>query len=212
MTERPSSPSKPTGTSREQIIETALRIVESSGVEALTMRKLSAELGVAPTAIYWHIGGREDLLNALVDSLIAEVVGIVPKGATTAERITSIARAIRDEVRVHPHLVQLTNQLGRGPAMSFPSQVALAREVTAAGLSGAAGAEVVRSILWFVGGFILLEGFTSRSLTTTDLWRGAEAPGVDPAIAQAMAEEPETDELFEHGLGALVRSLLRGEP
>ena len=126
MTEHPSSPSKPTGTSREQIIETALRIVESSGVEALTMRKLSAELGVAPTAIYWHIGGREDLLNALVDSLIAEVVGIVPKGATTAERITSIARAIRDEVRVHPHLVQLTNQLGRGPAMSFPSQVALA--------------------------------------------------------------------------------------
>jgi AcrR family transcriptional regulator len=56
------------------------------------MRKLATELGVAPTAIYWHVGNKSELLNQLVDRLIAEMGVPQPKGDGPLERLAWIAR------------------------------------------------------------------------------------------------------------------------
>ncbi len=77
-------------------------IVEDGGVDALSMRKLAAELGVAHTAIYWHVGGRDELIGAIVDSLVAELGDIRPRGRTPRARIASIANEIRRQVRRAP--------------------------------------------------------------------------------------------------------------
>ncbi|HEX4776687.1 MAG TPA: TetR family transcriptional regulator, partial [Acidimicrobiia bacterium] len=47
------------GVTKERIVDEALGIVERDGVDQLSMRKLAAQLGVQPTSIYWHVGGRE---------------------------------------------------------------------------------------------------------------------------------------------------------
>ena len=54
------------GIERDDVIDAALALVESGGGDALTMRKLAAELGVATTTIYWHVGNRDDLVLAVV--------------------------------------------------------------------------------------------------------------------------------------------------
>ena len=180
--------------SKDEILDVARRVVEEGGIEALTMRNLSTELGLAHTAIYWHVGGREQLLNSLVDHFIDEMRAIHPIGATPPERVRSVLRQIRAQVLAHPRLTELTSELGRGPAMSYPAQVVLAQELTATGLVGEAAAGVMRSLLYFVGGFILQEGHSRRSVGTSDLWRQAPHDGVEDGLAEAMTIEPDTDD------------------
>ena len=43
---------------RERVVNTARALIEGGGVDAVSMRKLAAEMGVAPTAVYWHVGSR----------------------------------------------------------------------------------------------------------------------------------------------------------
>jgi TetR/AcrR family transcriptional regulator, tetracycline repressor protein len=192
------------------ILDVARRVVEEGGIEALTMRNLSTELGLAHTAIYWHVGGREQLLNSLVDHFIDEMRAIHPIGSDANGRICSVLRQIRSQVMAHPRLTELTNRLGRGPAMSYPAQVVLAQELTTAGLKGEAGAKAMRSLLYFVGGFIMQEGRARRSVGTSDLWREAPHERVDDALAAAMTIETDTDELFEHMMKLLVDGALTG--
>jgi TetR/AcrR family tetracycline transcriptional repressor len=198
--------------SPERIVVVARRMVEDSGVESLSMRKLAADLGVAPTAIYWHVGGRDQLLHAVLDQLLSEAPAIRARGTTPPERVASVARTIRRHVRNSPTLHQLAQHLNRLPDTSFPGQLVLTREITAAGLRGEHAAQAVRAILYLVGGFQMLEGnFNERpagAKTTQELWRTVDDADIDPALQAAMAEAPDTDAVFEYALDALLRSIL----
>ena len=64
----------PWGTlSREDIIRAALRTVRAGGYEQLSVRSLAAELGVAPMSLYRHVRDKDDLLDEVVDRLLARV-------------------------------------------------------------------------------------------------------------------------------------------
>jgi AcrR family transcriptional regulator len=198
--------------SPERVVEVARRMVESGGIESLSMRKLAAELGVAPTAIYWHVGGRDELLHAIFEQLLAEMPVVRARGTTPAQRITSVAHAIRRGIRNSPTLHQLAQHLGRLPDASFPGQLVLTREVAAAGLHGEEAANAVRAILYLIGGFQLLDSnFSLRpagARTTQDLWRAVDDDTLDPALVATMATPPDTDALFDYALDALLRSIL----
>jgi AcrR family transcriptional regulator len=197
---------------QERIVAAARELIEAGGVEALSMRKLAAEVGVAPTAIYWHVGSREDLLNAVLDAMIADLPPIVGRGGTARGRLASVARSIRDQVRATTWTQQLAAELGRTAELSFPGQVALAREMQAAGLSGSDAAQAVRAVLFLVGGFILLEdNFAHRqpgSRTTQELWQGLDDGEIDPALRKAMARPANTDTLFDYAVDRLLASVL----
>jgi AcrR family transcriptional regulator len=63
----------PWGTlSRDDIIEAAVKIVRSGGYEEMTIRSMAAELGVAPMSLYRHIRDKDDLLDEVVDRLLAQ--------------------------------------------------------------------------------------------------------------------------------------------
>jgi TetR/AcrR family transcriptional regulator, tetracycline repressor protein len=198
--------------SPELIVEVARRMVESGGVEALSMRKLAVELGVAPTAIYWHVGGRDQLLHAVMDQLLTEDPTIRARGTTPSQRVASVARAIRRNIRSSPTLHQLAQHLNRSPDASFPGQLALTREVTAAGLHGEDAANAVRALLYLIGGFQLLDSNFSRrpagARTTQELWRTVEDDQIDAQLRATMAAPADSDALFDYALDALLRSIL----
>ena len=150
------------------------------------------------------------MLNSLVDHFIDEMRAIHPTGTTPDERICSVLRQIRAQVSSHPRLTELTNELGRGPAMSYPAQVVLAKELTQAGLAGPSGAVAMRSLLYFLGGFIMQEGRAKRSVGTSDLWRVSPHDGVEDGLAEGMTIEADTDELFENMMRLLVDGVLAG--
>jgi AcrR family transcriptional regulator len=59
--------------SREDIVDAAVTIVEAGGYEEMSIRSLAADLGVAPMSLYRHIRDKDDLLNEVVDRLLAPV-------------------------------------------------------------------------------------------------------------------------------------------
>ncbi len=59
--------------SREQIITTAIQFVDEHGLSSLSMRRLGKELGVEAMSLYRHVNGREDLLEGIIDRMVAQV-------------------------------------------------------------------------------------------------------------------------------------------
>jgi AcrR family transcriptional regulator len=59
--------------SRERVLHAAVALADEAGVESLSMRKLSQELGVVPMALYKHVANKEELLDGMVDVIIREI-------------------------------------------------------------------------------------------------------------------------------------------
>jgi AcrR family transcriptional regulator len=202
---------------RDKIIAAARGLIEAGGVDALSMRKLAAELGVAHTAIYWHVGGREELVDAVVDAFLADLGEIAPRGRSPRQRMASVAREIHRQVVEHRALVALAMERGRFPGMWFPAQLALAREVTAAGLKGSDGARAVTSLLYLTGAFVMLEAafeeHADEARATADLWNGVEDPRIDRGLRVRMAKGFDTEDVFEDTLEAVLDAVLaRAQP
>jgi len=66
--------------SRRRVLETAIGRADQGGLEALTMRTLAAELGVVPAALYRHVANKDDLIDAMIDVVFAEIR--LPAGGT----------------------------------------------------------------------------------------------------------------------------------
>ncbi|MET9893031.1 helix-turn-helix domain-containing protein [Streptomyces sp. NPDC006465] len=196
---------------RDEVLETAAGLVKRHGPDALTMRALAAELGTAVTSIYWHVGNRESLLDALVERTVADLGEIRPTGRTPALRVVSVARALRRQLRDHPHLVAMVHERGLTERMFLPAQQALVREVHAAGLRGARAAEAVRAVQFQVVGFVLVERNRERSPlqrpAEEDLWDALTAED-DPGLARALARPVDPERLFTTSVRALVDALL----
>src|SRR5690606_20842620 len=73
----PTSPRRRTGrppaTSRAQILDAARRLIDTEGIEKLTIRRLAAELGVGATTLYHHVRDKDDLLIQLLDHHGAQI-------------------------------------------------------------------------------------------------------------------------------------------
>ncbi|MFF3015010.1 TetR/AcrR family transcriptional regulator [Streptomyces sp. NPDC057939] len=197
---------------REEVLSAAASLVMRDGPAALTMRGLAAALGTAVTSIYWHVGNRESLLDALVERTVREVGAITPTGATPAARILSVAGILRRELRTRPHLVAMVHERGLTDRMFLPAQQALVHEVHAAGLRGARAADAVRVIQFQIVGFLLVERNRERSPAQSpaegELWDPAAAPD-DPALARALARPADPERLFLLSVRALTEALLK---
>lgn len=196
---------------REEVLEAAASLVKRHGPAGLTMRALAADLGTAVTSIYWHVGNRESLLDALVERTVQEMGAVRPVGRTPAERILSVARILRRELRGRPHLIAMVHERGLTERMFLPAQQALVHEVHAAGLRGARAADAVRAVQFQIVGFLLVERNRERSPAQSpaegELWDPAAAPD-DPALARALSRPADPERLFLLSVRALVRALL----
>lgn len=59
---------------REQIVRAAIELLDAEGADGLSMRKLGQRLGSAATAMYWHVGNKDNLLALAAEEVWGEVV------------------------------------------------------------------------------------------------------------------------------------------
>jgi AcrR family transcriptional regulator len=67
------APSERVPLSRERIVSAALDFIDANGLPGLTMRRLGEQLGVEAMSLYRYVPSKEDLLDAVVESLVADV-------------------------------------------------------------------------------------------------------------------------------------------
>ncbi|MFF1877285.1 TetR family transcriptional regulator [Leifsonia sp. NPDC058230] len=67
---------------RQQVIDAALELLDDEGLEALSLRTLAGRLGVQAPTLYWHIGSKAELLDALADAIMDDAIRAIPKTRT----------------------------------------------------------------------------------------------------------------------------------
>jgi TetR/AcrR family tetracycline transcriptional repressor len=92
--------------SRRRVLEEAVRFADREGLEALTMRKLGAELGVEAMSLYNHVPNKGALLDGMVEVLLGELE-IPPRSRDWEERIREGYRAFRRLAHEHPNVFPL---------------------------------------------------------------------------------------------------------
>jgi TetR/AcrR family transcriptional regulator, tetracycline repressor protein len=197
--------------SPERVVDAALVIIERDGADALTMRGLAADLGVAPTAIYWHVGDKDALLDAVADRVADEFGSVRVSGSDPVARIVSLGRSLRRNLLERAHLVGVAHQRGRTAMVFQPARRVLVRELTAAGLRGADAAFAVQAILHFVSGSVLTELQVERQPeqrdVPEDLWSDDDVADA-PELLELLARPVDATIVFTRSLETLVRGLV----
>ncbi|MFI2664720.1 TetR/AcrR family transcriptional regulator [Micromonospora carbonacea] len=82
---------------RERVLRAAVSLADEAGIAAVSMRRLAQDLGVVPMALYKHVADKEELLDGMVDTVIAGIAPADPgldwKGAVR-QRILAARRVV----------------------------------------------------------------------------------------------------------------------
>jgi AcrR family transcriptional regulator len=102
---------------RDDIAAAAIRIADAEGFEAVSMRRLAAELDAGTMSLYHYVRTKDELLTLVVDALMGEVV--LPPGQRLPREwraaITLIAKRTRDALSRHPWILDITDDPNIGP-------------------------------------------------------------------------------------------------
>lgn len=103
---------------RADVVERALNVLDRYGLADLTMRRLGAELGVQPSALYHHFANKQTLLAAVADEML--VRGRRPRSATSWDRrAAEVCLELRDAMLTYrdgADLVASVHAFGLGAA------------------------------------------------------------------------------------------------
>jgi len=99
------------GLTREMLTQAALHIVDSDGLDALSMRRLGVELDVDPMAAYRHIPNKGILLDAIVEAVMSEIdTDAVDASLPWQDQLRSLARSYLATLMAHPNAAPLIAQ------------------------------------------------------------------------------------------------------
>lgn len=89
---------------RERVVQGALDVIDASGVDGLTMRRVGQELGVEAMALYRYVSGREELLEAVVEHLLGGITDKVENQGFTSWQgyLQVFAHEVRLVALAHP--------------------------------------------------------------------------------------------------------------
>jgi AcrR family transcriptional regulator len=199
------------GLSREQVLAAARRIADAEGVDRLTMRRLAAELGVLPNALYTYVPDKEALLDALIDDLLAGIEADEPAAGDWREGLVRVMDSSRRLLLAHPQLVPaFLARPGLGPNAARLGEITFGL-LRRGGLEGERAVEAFRVLLIYSLGFA---AFQAGRLPEDDRARSARAEAAFTSLPEDRFPEmrrlagplatPSTDRQFHTGLRWLL--------
>ncbi|WP_105565136.1 TetR family transcriptional regulator [Microbacterium halophytorum] len=173
------------GIDLEGIVDRAIALLDRFGLASVTMRALADDLGIRPSALYWHVADKQTLLAAVADRIVA--------GASPADDVAGAARELRGALLAH-----------RDGAEVVLSSAAL-------GLGGSGAAEHLRRALEEQGapdaatGANVLAQFVLGHASLVQQRIQAAELGAYEGAPDAVARDFDAE--FDAGIAALVRGL-----
>lgn len=196
--------------SRDRIVATALALVDAESLEAVSTRRLAAELGVSGPALYNHFAGKDAIIDAVVDTVLGEVditgfAGVGADGTPWQDALRHWARSYREVLAGHPHIVPaLATGPGRRPHALRMADAVFGALVDA-GWPRAQATRVGVLMRYFVTGSAL-GSFAGGFPDDAAVYAGTY-PHLDQAHLLADAQREIDESAFEAGLEALMAGL-----
>ena len=94
--------------SEDAVVDAALAILKSEGLDAVTMRRVAAALDTGAASLYVYVSGREGLLQAMLDRVTATIELEPPDPARWRAQLHSLLQRIREALVAHPGMAALT--------------------------------------------------------------------------------------------------------
>jgi TetR/AcrR family tetracycline transcriptional repressor len=143
--------------SREHILRVALKLIDRHGAAAFSLRELASELGVYPTAIYWHVANRNELIAGATALALSSVSAQLPQGTWQA-RLRYLFTRFRAALRRHPNLAPI---IGSQLLSNSPIDLAMVDHIIGAledaGFSGSGLIEAFNVVVAAMCSFATLE-------------------------------------------------------
>lgn len=98
--------------SRAQIVAEALDLLDTDGLEALSMRKLGARLDAGATSLYRHVANKDELLELVVDEVYGQIEVPDARGDDWRTAVTTCAESARTVLVRHPWIASVLGQAG----------------------------------------------------------------------------------------------------
>jgi AcrR family transcriptional regulator len=202
----------------DRIVAAAVVIADREGLEALSMRRLAAELDTGTTTLYRYVTGRDELLELMVDAVNGSDGVVTGRPAGWREGLALVAREARGRFLAHPWLAsQLVARPTIGPNTLRGAEFVIAIALDLVGDPGTAAA-VTSSLLAYVQGSVAAELAEGEAQRRTGLderaWRETVAPWVRSILADARfpafarvvlaADDLSFEERFAFGLERLL--------
>ncbi|WP_431935266.1 TetR/AcrR family transcriptional regulator [Micromonospora sp. RP3T] len=196
---------------REHIVDAAVSLLDRHDVDGLTMRRLAERLDVTPTALYWHVRTRDDVLDLAVDRIFGEVP-VPPVSDDWREDVRALVRAWRAVMLDHPWAPGLVGRPMLGPNVLARTEF-LQATLVRGGCHGRQLAVVTRMLANYVIGASLTEATWRRSAhpdarAAARAHVAASADAYPTLTASGHLDDGRwsDDLLFEEGLTGLLRA------
>lgn len=192
--------------SLEQILATAIAILDRDGIRGLTLRGLAAELGGGLGSVYWYVDGKDQLLAQVCDALVGEAlaqagadqsagatVGSTDLGTSDPTVVAAVAElrrtamALFRQTQVHPWLAPQLQVQGAGSPNALRFWESLGRPLAAMGLNTRQQFHGSTAISGYVTG-------VAAEMAAQDLHADRDRPQaeqLDEIVSGWLAEDPE---------------------
>lgn len=203
------------GLTTDRIIRAAIDLVDEEGLDALTVRRLAADLDTGSASLYRHVASRDELLVLMVDHVLGEIRFPAP-GLPARARVEGLAAELRRVLMDHANLLPaLTASPLLGPNAMRGAERGL-QDMLAVGFEPVAAVPGYLALIDYVLGTVYFDTSSAGQGTRAASQRREliEALPSDafPTLRANEAEfaAPSVDEVFTFGLVTFLDGMERG--
>jgi len=183
---------------RADIVERAIGVLDQYGLADLSMRRIAAELGVQPSALYHHFANKQSLLAAVADEILERGSHEIDPAGDWDERIVDQCRVLRNAMLAYrdgSELISTVHAFGLGVRVPHGE---LTDAVRSGGFDDSFARSAATTILHFVFGHVSYEQLSLQAHS-------------DGAVDGALPDGDATDE-FALGLTLIVDGIRLRQP
>lgn len=202
------APAQREALTRQRILGAALEIVDRSGLDAVSMRRVAEALGVEAMSLYNHVDSKAALLDGVFERVLA---GLPPprKSATWAHALRHRARALRAALRAHPNALPLFASRPAVTPASLAHVEAVLADLARAGFTPDDALSALQVLVAYVVGHTVSSHAPrppgAEAVPAYEGLSEADFPHVRAAARLLASHDVEKE--FELGLGALLAGL-----
>jgi TetR/AcrR family transcriptional regulator, tetracycline repressor protein len=205
---------------RELVVRTALRLLDDTGLDGLTLRRLAAELDVQAPALYWHFASKQDLLDHMAHALTGpwmQDIRASSAGRPWEDWLTEAVRAYRALLLSHRDGARLVASTRPLPDSLPLLDSCIAAFQDSAGCAHGPALQCLITIIAYTRGFALDEeadrrrtyaqpGAQTRAGASYALEHATQPA---PHLATAIDDigSPNGDSTFEYGLHLIITGI-----
>jgi AcrR family transcriptional regulator len=193
-------------TSREEILSTALALLDAEGPGAVNLRRLSRELGLTPMALYGYFDNKEDLITAVIAEALPSLSGEVDVAAPWQDQLAEVMCQIHHAFTAHPRALDLL--LSRTDPDLDPIRETLIRILRSAGTDSFQAISFLTMLTSFAIGAVVISYRRGNPSDEVDRMRGLPSSTYphlrETALQYAHRGDTET---FDHSLRTLISAI-----